>query len=256
MSIYLHKILPWILLPTGLVFVFFLVGLLYRRWAVIGVGVVFFGLCSTPVSSDLLVRFVEEGTVHLEAKEMSTADAIVVLSEGRVVAPGKASFSEWNDGDRFWGGIDLYQAGKAPVLIFTGGWAPWEPDAKPDGNVMAAYAKRLGVPEQSILITGSVVNTEEEAREVSKILFERNLVGPSVQRPKILLVTSAFHMPRAQLLFENRGMDVISYPVDFNYNAARGIGVLDFLPSAYAFMRTEKAWRELLGRMFYFPKKT
>jgi hypothetical protein len=32
--------------------------------------------------------------------------------------------SEWTDGDRFWGGIALYQAGKATVLVFTGGKSP------------------------------------------------------------------------------------------------------------------------------------
>ncbi len=88
---------------------------------------------------------------------MPTADAIVVLSEGRVVAPGVAAMSEWTDGDRFWGGIALYQAGKAPMLVFTGGGAPWQPNAKPEGEVLISYAKALGVPSKALRTTGLVV---------------------------------------------------------------------------------------------------
>ncbi len=56
------------------------------------------------------------------------------------MAPGVAAMSEWNDGDRFWGGIALYQAGKAPLLVFTGGWSPGQPNAKPEGEGSFAAA--------------------------------------------------------------------------------------------------------------------
>ncbi len=72
--------------------------------------------------------------------------------------------SEWTDGDRFWGGIALYQAGKAPMLVFTGGGAPWQPNAKPEGEVLISYAKALGVPSKALRTTGLVVNTAEEAQ--------------------------------------------------------------------------------------------
>jgi hypothetical protein len=58
------------------------------------------------------------------AVDASEADAIVVLSEGRVVVPGKAAVSEWSDADRFFGGVELFRAGKSPLLVFTGGAAP------------------------------------------------------------------------------------------------------------------------------------
>jgi len=90
--------------------------------------------------------------------------------KGRVAAPGVAAMSEWTDGDRFWGGVALYQAGKAPLLVFTGGWVPWQPNAKPEGEVLIAYAKALGVPSKALRTTGLVVNTAEEAQAVTTLL--------------------------------------------------------------------------------------
>jgi hypothetical protein len=49
---------------------------------------------------------------------------VSVLSEGRLVAPGNAAVSEWKDADRFFGGVELFKAGKSPLLVFTGGAAP------------------------------------------------------------------------------------------------------------------------------------
>ncbi len=173
---------------------------------------------------------------------MNKADAIVVLSEGRMVAPGKARISEWSDGDRFWAGVDLYMAGKASLLIFTGGWAPWIPEARPDGEVLMEFAARLGVPPSSTKTTGKVVNTAEEADEVARMLGDNATV---------LLVTSAFHMPRAQRLFQERGLQVTPYPVDFKVDAVKEAGVMDYLPQASAFAKTDMVWRELLGRAYY-----
>jgi hypothetical protein len=62
---------------------------------------------------------------------MPEADAIVILSGGRVPAPGDPPLSEWRDADRFFGGIDLYRAGRAPLLIFTGGWAQFDEEWHP-----------------------------------------------------------------------------------------------------------------------------
>jgi uncharacterized SAM-binding protein YcdF (DUF218 family) len=241
LNIYLHKILPVLALPTGLILLLLLAGLLLRRRGLIWTALVLFWVCSTPLASDLLVRALENGAERVEATSMPTADAIVVLSEGREVAPGVAAISEWNDGDRFCGGIALYQAGKAPLLVFTGGWSPGQPNAKPEGEVLIGYAKALGVPSKALRTTGLVVNTAEEAQAVTALLG----------RQVILLVTSAYHMPRAQRLFERAGLTVIAYPVDFQVQATRNLSVMDFVPSARAFKKTEMAWRETIGRVYY-----
>jgi uncharacterized SAM-binding protein YcdF (DUF218 family) len=202
-----------------------------------------FVLCSTPVLSDRFMAAVEGHGQRLDPATMPSADAIVVLSGMIKTAPGPDAILEWGEAsDRFWGGLALYQAGKAPRLIFTGGWVPWQPDQMPEGEYLRTVAEDQGVPPSAITVTPQVSNTAAEAKAVGA------LIDPNAT---LLLVTSAFHMRRSQHLFERVGYTVIPYPVDFYANPSRPLGVLDFLPNADAFQQTERAWRELIGRVYY-----
>jgi uncharacterized SAM-binding protein YcdF (DUF218 family) len=251
--IYLHKILPLFVLPVGITLLLMLAGLRMRRRWLIWSGVAVLWVSSTPAISRLAARATEGWAERGLASDAPVADAIVVLSEGRVVAPGKAAVSGWNGADRFFGGIELFKAGKSPLLVFTGGAAPWEPNATPEGDVLAGYAKEMGVPEGQILKTPRVTNTAEEALAVATLLRGR-FSGPTWRgdAPRVLLVTSAFHMPRARMLFERAGMSVIPFPVDFKVPAGGTVSVLAFLPTAGALAQTELAMREWYGRLFYF----
>lgn len=251
--IYLHKILPIVLLPVGIVLLVVSAGLLLRRRSLIWTGVVVLWVCSTPVVSGQLLRAVEGATVRGVASAAPAAEAIVVLSGGRIVAPGAAAISEWVDADRFFGGMELFQAGKAPLLVFTGGRLPWEPNTvRPEGDILAEYATDLGVPAAGVVTTGAVATTAEEAVAVAALLSARRTrPGEPPKAPRILLVTSAFHMARAQRLFARAGMEVIPFPVDFQVPASGALTIMDFLPSATALCETELAWREMYGRIYY-----
>ena len=77
----------------------------------------------------------------------------------------------------------------------------------------------------------------------------------SASSPRILLVTSAFHMQRAQRLFERQGMQVLPFPVDFQARG-RWAGPLwrdptQWFPSARALDDNSRALRELIGRLLY-----
>ena len=73
---------------------------------------------------------------------------------------------------------------------------------------------------------------------------------------KVLLVTSAFHMARAQELFEQAGFRVLPFPVDFRVSAGSELTLASFLPSANALSQTEMVWREFYGRMYYWLLKS
>ena len=250
MEIYLNKLLPLLALPSGLLLLLLAVALLWRRRWPVWLALCLFWLGSTPWVSDHLLRWCEANAVRITASSLPRAQAIVVLSEGRTLAPGTTGTSEWNDGDRFWGGIELYRAGKAPWLVFTGGWVPWQSELALEGEVLKVWAKSQGVPDSAIQVTGKVTNTAEEAAAVAALLPKLASIGGT--RPRtILLVTSAFHMPRAQRLFQHAGLEVLPYPVDFKVSAGESFNAMKLLPSADAWRLTEMAWRELLGRAYY-----
>ena len=244
MMVFLSKLLPLLVLPVGITLILLTAGLVTkRRWLVIAAAI-WLWLCSIPPVADNLARMMESGAVRIPAAEAATADAIVVLSGGRVVAPGPARISEWSDPDRFFGGIELFQAGKAPLLIFTGGWFPYLSTAPLEGDVSATWARALGIPPDRVLTTGRVVNTLEESRAIAAIARDRT---PPLRR--ILLVTSAFHMPRAARLYESAGFEVVPFHVDFSVNVARDLSILDFVPDAPSLWRTQVAMREMYGRL-------
>ena len=102
----------------------------------------------------------------------------------------------------------------------------------------------MGVPPERVTTTGAVVNTAEEAAAVSAQLSRLSA------SPRIILVTSAFHMPRAMRLFTRAGLTVTPFPVDFS-DAQDSLSILDFLPGAGSLAQTQVALRELYGRAYY-----
>ena len=251
--IYLSKIAPLFLLPIGVTLILLMAGFVFRRQVlfIVAFGVLYAG--SIPLVGRQALKLIEADAIRNPPHSTPTGDAIVVLSWGRIVAPGASKISEWTDADRFFGGVELYQAGKAPLLVFTGGASPWEPSAPFEGEILAEFARRYGLPAEAVVTTGRVYNTAEEAEAVSRLLADRSHVGTETKKKplSILLVTSAFHMPRAKTQFEANGFQVVAYPVDFLVSSERQNTILDFLPSANALSQTELALREFYGRIFY-----
>ena len=193
----------------------------------------------------------EGASFRREVEGIEPADAIVVLS-GMLLDRKDAPLGEWSDAvDRFEGGVELFKAGKAPVLVFTGGHVPWRLEDRPEGEILKERAVKLGVPREKILVTGKVGNTAQEAEAVVK-LFRNSEFGIRKQiNPKIILVTSAFHMRRARMLFERQGFEVEPFPVDFQTSDRPTFNVLSFVPSAQALAKSETAMREGIGILYY-----
>ena len=256
MEIYLNKLIPVIFLPLGFAILLIFFGLLFKRWSSILIAFTMLIINSLPLVGNLMIRASEGWSERINANSVPQANAIVVLSGGRIVAPGASGVSEWADADRFYGGVELFHAGKAPILVFTGGWIPWEPKAKPEGEILIKYAEALGVPLINMRSTAAVVNTIGEAQAVGELLTKITKNNHPGGQVKILLVTSAFHMLRAKKLFELEGMQVIPFPVDFKVSASHDLNILDFLPSTSALGMTEMALREFYGRLFYWIIRT
>jgi uncharacterized SAM-binding protein YcdF (DUF218 family) len=241
-----NKLLPLFVLPLGVSLMLMAWGTFRRRRGVAIAGLLVLLVSSNPFVGNFLIRWTEQWAERRVAADVPTADAIVVLSAGRVVPPGPSPVSEWGDANRFYGGLELFRAARAPLLVFTGAWVSWEPNAPLEGEVLAAFAREDGVPAERILVTGEVGNTADEAREVAALLRARGLA-----QPRVVLVTSAFHMPRARRQFEQAGVTVEPFPVDFAISAGRRLTVLDLLPAVSGLSQSQTALRELYGRAFY-----
>ena len=242
----MNKLLPPLAMPVVVGITFTLLGIVLRRRWVGLVGVAVLWIASTPLVGNAMLRWVEAGQVRTLEADAPSADMIVVLSDGRHLAPGPARVSEWGDADRFFGGLELWAAGKAPRLVFTDATpTPLHPN---HGAILRRHAERFGVDAAAIDVAGPVATTEDEADVIACMVAARTSADAAGEAPTILLVTSAFHMPRAQSVFERRGFDVLPFPVDFRSSVDRPFRVMDLVPSSGALRGTELAWREMIGR--------
>jgi uncharacterized SAM-binding protein YcdF (DUF218 family) len=246
--LYLAKILPIFVLPIGVIILLLVLSLVLRRraLAVAALGVLW--LSSTPLVSDALMRAAEGWQVRQPVASAPTADAIVVLSGMLHVVPGREPTAEWSDAvDRIDAGVALALADKAPLLVFTSEWFPWDAAGLDKGRLLADRAVERGVARDRIHVTRRVSDTADEASAVSDALTAR---GRSHAPASVMLVTSAFHMRRSALLFTRAGLSVTPFPVDFRTSAEpRSFGQL--LPQAGSLSNTEIALREFYGYLYY-----
>jgi len=241
--IYLHKILPLIVSPLFVVIGLIILGLIIvsRKISFIGISILI--ICSLPIISKQLIAYLEHDYKLEQISKIENANAIVVLSGMvKTIQTNEVLSYEFSESvDRIFAGIDLFKENKAPSLILTGGKMPWS-IGKPEGEYLKDVAIKYGVPRKNIFLTENVENTDQEAKSVKKLL--------AIDFPKVILVTSAFHMPRAQKVFEAAGISTVPFPVDFR-NSVSNLTFMDFMPTAKSFQQTSHFVREMIGRSYY-----
>lgn len=241
--IYLHKILPVFVMPIMLIIYLLIFALWKKKPLLIYASIACLYFFSTPVFVNAFFTWVEGSEPRSLPKDIPNADAIVVLS-GMInqVKSTDGVYPEWGDPDRFFGGIELYKARKAPKLIFTGGKMPWDTTSLTEGDILKRYALAQGVSDWAIFLSSDVQNTADEAKAIG------GLIGKD---KKIILVTSAYHMKRSQRLFEKQGFYVIPYKVDWKVDKVNTNIFMDFLPNAGSFELLNTGFREFIGRVIY-----
>ena len=170
-------------------------------------------------------------------------EAIVVLGGGILPEGGPRLVTELGSSTlrRTLCGAALIQQGLAPLVVLSGGNAEPFTSIPPESGEMKKLALHVGVPENAIVIESVSRNTYESAKEVKQLL------GPRI---RILLVTSAIHVPRAMRLYEKQGFQPTPFPCGYTAGAT-GWDTLMFVPSVGALDRSGQAINEFVGIAVY-----
>lgn len=197
--------------------------------------------CSTALVADALLAPLEDVYRPKAMSVLPTADAIVVLGGATRGDTHLSSMADLNaQADRLTRAVALYKAGKAPLVLLSGG----SPEgARPEADQMAEYLVLMGVPVTALLKERQSRDTRENALYSAQLLLSRD-------ERKILLVTSAFHLRRAVPLFEQAGLEVVPVPADFQRMVAEP-GVPRWLPTVDDLARSTYAIREYVGYQYY-----
>jgi len=178
------------------------------------------------------------------AEEAPSADAIVILGGGMCSNTNVLIYTEMSAGaDRVWHAARLYRAGKAPLVIASG------IDEK---DSTLPLLLDFGVPADAIAVENDSRNTEENAKFTEDLLHEK--LGRKAHI-KVLLVTSAWHMRRAEMMFERYApsLEIIPAPCDWEATneTVKPLESKHFIPSTGALDRNNAFFKEWLGFIGY-----
>ena len=199
--------------------------------------------------------FSEAVGCHLErefppaaVETLPQADAIVVLGGGmcacRAVSPYAEMFAA---ADRAWHAARLYKAGRAPLVIPTG---------TGEESSTVPLLLDLGVPRTAIRVEDQARNTEENARFVERLLAGAGR-AEGAPRPRVLLVTSAWHMRRSLLMYRRYapGLDIVPAAADYDATMCHAMpaagNMPKIFPDASSLAQTKVMFKELVGYWGY-----
>jgi uncharacterized SAM-binding protein YcdF (DUF218 family) len=247
----LSKVLSFFALPSNLLITIGLVGiaLLLTRsrrlasWLVVTslVLLVLFGL--SPLGNALMLPL-EERFPPWDASHGAPDGVIVlggVIAEDVSAARGAVALNE--SAERVTVAAELARRYPKLRIIFSGGTNALLFDKGAEAGFAVRQLEDLGVARERIVAEEQSRNTVENA------VFSRLIANPQPGQ-RWLLLTSAFHMPRAIAVFRAAGFPVEAYPVDW-----RTTGPMDLVrpyPSvSEGLRRTDVAVREWIGLLLY-----
>jgi uncharacterized SAM-binding protein YcdF (DUF218 family) len=249
----LSKTVGVLLLPTNLLIVLALAGALLSatRWARQGrrimiAAIVLLALCAFSPLGNLLLYPLESRFPPWSAAQ-GAPDGIVVLG-----GPIDADLSAAHDtpviasaADRIIAAAALAHKYPDARIVLSGGSPNLIDNDAREADYAVAIFESLGVDKSRLLLDRRSRNTYENA------LFSKELAVPKAGE-RWLLVTSAFHMPRAVGLFRKAGFAVAPYPVDWRVGRSAA-DILAFNSRAIdGLEQTDIAVREWIGLVAYW----
>jgi uncharacterized SAM-binding protein YcdF (DUF218 family) len=168
-----------------------------------------------------------------------------------VLLGGMAGFDVQDKGyflgnaDRFIQVVQLFHLNKIKKVIVSGGSGKLLSKEPAEANFIVEQLKNSGVPDTCILMENKSRNTFENALFTKRIADSLHLALPFV------LVSSANHLPRAKLVFNKAGMNVVLHPSSFESINKKFAWEDYFLPNLHALDRWRFLFKEFVGVLVY-----
>jgi uncharacterized SAM-binding protein YcdF (DUF218 family) len=243
--IIVHRLLQSLILPPLNSVIIILFGCCFNkrtRKVIISIGILTFYIQSTPFFAYNLNKSLE--LPPLENLQMESVQAIVVLGGGvnghsYEYKVGATASSETLVRLRY----TAYLANKYPdlLIVTSGGYTGGR---YTEGKVMRYILINSFHVSNPILVEDSSKNTDENAKYVAKML---KMLGIT----KVALVSQAFHLKRASMLFRKYGLKPVAASTGYIYSNDAATPILAFIPSASAMSFTARAMHEFIGYLFY-----
>jgi uncharacterized SAM-binding protein YcdF (DUF218 family) len=251
---FLYSLLLKLLYPTSLVALLLLGSALLRkreapRRTCFWLAVTLLLLCGNGWVVGALTKHLE--WKYLPPNPVPQADCILILSGGTLTrTPPRPTVEVTDAGDRILYGAYLYRQGKATNIICTGGLASVANGQRAYADDMAELLENLGISKGAIIRETQAGNTREHALCLGTVLQDHNF-------KRVLLVTSAAHMPRSMGVFKRLCpfVEVIAAPTDFHVTEPAAIPwyqhLMAIVPTPQHLSEFSDVMHEYLGMAYY-----
>lgn len=139
----------------------------------------------------------------------------------------------------------LFRKKKIRKIIISGGSGSIKSVYTTEAAELKKILLQAGIPENLILLEDKSHNTHENAMFTAQLLQKH----PEIQ--SVVLITSAFHMRRAEACFKVAGLKPIIFPADFYSSDRQYLPQYLIVPSASAFANWHLLIHEILGFITY-----
>lgn len=240
----LKKIITAFIMPLSIVVLLLVVALVFFNtkpklsFQSLLIATLLLVISAFPPFSDLFMGSIEDDYPPFSANNNKSIDYIVVLGcyhRGNDKIPATLQLKTCSL-QRLIEAIRIYRLYPNAIIITSGGALG---QSSSNAYVVKQAAMSLGVPEDKILTENYPKDTEEEAL----------LIAPRVKNSHVVLVTNAYHLPRAMQYFKQQGVDAIAAPAGYWVPPNKESTGWDYyIPKSHTLTQTTLAWYESLGR--------
>ncbi|MCB1504918.1 MAG: YdcF family protein [Hyphomicrobiaceae bacterium] len=225
----LSKILTFLLQPSSLIWLACGVGLLLRersrRLHRFGLWLLMAGLAAllvaglSPLGNILLLPLESRFPGATPSSVPTPLAGIIVLggAEDGWVSSGRSGLAVNEAAERITETARLATRHPEAKVVVTGGVAAFVSSGVEGSSAVAALLRDLGIAADRLIVETKSRNTYENASMTLPLINAK-------PGEAWLLVTSAYHMPRAVGIFRKAGLDVIPYPVDYRLRGPEDMG--------------------------------
>ena len=198
---------------------------------------------STPLVANYLMSLLEQHVPVLQVGATQGAEAIVILGGG-VYHDAPEYGADVVNGtalERLQYGAYLQRQTGLPILVSGG---------SPEGGTPEATMMRRSLEQEFLVpVRWAEMRSQDTAQnaQFSAVILKAEGIT------KVLLVSHAWHLPRARIEFEKHGLTPILAPTRFGYvpGGHSGAKIFNYLPQARALLKSHYAIHEGIGLLWY-----
>lgn len=245
----LSKTISYLAMPMVMITLFLLLGMFLRsaRWKkrCFRIGLFLTLFFSNEFIANEMMKLWEEPATAFRSINRTYAWGVVLTGVAKADIEPDDRIYFGQGADRVIHTVQLYKLGIIKKILVSGGSGRLINVNEQEAERLARVFRLLGIPDNDLLLESGSRNTHESAAAVVKML------DPITRPDECLLITSAFHIPRARACFKKEGWKLDTFSVDFyTHKRSFAFDVL-FIPKLEAIGIWHHLIKETIGYASY-----